>query len=401
MSSMRSDWKEVRLGDYISIKSGLAYQGSKIGHGDALLLGMGCVSFKDKFVYDGARPYDDNSINDSYCVLPGDIVLATRQQSDNLPILAMPAIIPEDLNSKKIIFGTNLYKIENNSEISNKFIYWLLKHQHYVAYISGIKSGTAVQMVTKKNIEKYKFLCPPYEQREKIAESLWNYDQLIENNNKRIKILEDMAESLYKEWFVRFRNPLQRKKIGKVNDLCSIKSGFAFKSDDWQETGSKVVKIKDLDGDFVNTNNLDCVSEEVAKKAIKFRLNTGDLTIAMTGATIGKIGIVKDDNLYTNQRVGKFFVDKKYVPYLYCFFKQEHIVETVIVFSGSSAAQPNISGENLEKIDMPFDKELIDKFSVVVNPVFNEIITLLKRNDYLIQQRDALLPRLMSGKLEV
>lgn len=93
------DWKIVRLGDYISIKSGLVYKGSKIGKGSSILLGMGCVSFKDKFVYSGARPYDGDDCNKRFLVNSGDIVLATRQQSNNMPILAMPAIIPDSFKN--------------------------------------------------------------------------------------------------------------------------------------------------------------------------------------------------------------------------------------------------------------------------------------------------------------
>ena len=167
----KKEWQNVRLGDYISIKSGLAYKGCHIGKGESLLLGMGCVSFKEKFIESGARPYNDPS-DDRFVVKPGDIVLATRQQSNNLPILAMPAIIPFKYKNKRVLFGTNLYKVENKSEIDNRFLFWLLKHQHYVNYIAGVKSGTAVQMVTKKNVEDYKFNCPPKSIRDKISNIL-------------------------------------------------------------------------------------------------------------------------------------------------------------------------------------------------------------------------------------
>lgn len=88
-----SEWKEYRLGDIIEIKSGFAYKGDMIGYGENILLGMGCVSYKERFLMSGARTYAGNCA-DRYCANSGDIVLATRQQSDNLPILGMPAIIP-------------------------------------------------------------------------------------------------------------------------------------------------------------------------------------------------------------------------------------------------------------------------------------------------------------------
>lgn len=165
------EWKEVRLGDIVSIKSGLAYKGAFIGKGENILLGMGCVSFKDKFLFSGARPYEADC-DDKYCVEPGDIVLATRQQSDNLPILAMPAIIPPSLKAKKIIYGTNLYKVENHSEVTNDFLFWQLKTPNYIDYISSVKTGSVVRMVTKKNVEDYVFRCPPKEVRDRISKLL-------------------------------------------------------------------------------------------------------------------------------------------------------------------------------------------------------------------------------------
>ena len=98
------EWKEYKLGDIVSIASGFAYKGEYIGHGDNLLLGMGCVSFKEKFLISGARPYCGDCA-ERYLAKSGDIVLATRQQSDNLPILGMPAIIPEELKDKAKVIG--------------------------------------------------------------------------------------------------------------------------------------------------------------------------------------------------------------------------------------------------------------------------------------------------------
>lgn len=197
------EWKEVRLGDIVSIKSGLAYKGAFIGKGENILLGMGCVSFKDKFLFSGARPYEADC-EDKYCVEPGDIVLATRQQSDNLPILAMPAIIPASLKAKKIIYGTNLYKVENHSEVTNDFLFWQLKTPDYIDYISSVKTGSVVRMVTKKNVEDYVFRCPPKEVRDRISKLLWGLDRKIELNNKINADLEEMAQAIFKNWFVDF-----------------------------------------------------------------------------------------------------------------------------------------------------------------------------------------------------
>lgn len=176
-------WKQTRLGDVISIKSGFAYKGDHIGMGDYYLLGMGCVSFKDTFLLMGARKYCGNA-PERYFAKPGDIVLATRQQSDNLPILGMPAMIPTSFNGKNVIIGSNLYRIENHSDISNDYLFWLLKSPAYISHIRSCQTGTTVRMITKADIEDFTFLCPPNNERKKIASLLWNFEKKIELNNR-------------------------------------------------------------------------------------------------------------------------------------------------------------------------------------------------------------------------
>ena len=177
------EWKSIKLGDIVRIGSGLAYKADYLGSGDALLLGMGCVSFTEKFLRKGARPYSGNS-EDRYIVSPGDIVLATRQQSDNFPILGMPAIIPVDYQGKRLIAGSNLYVVHNQSDIDNRFLYWLLKTPEYISHISSCKTGTTVRMITKKDVESFVFKCPPKKERDRIADFLWSIEDKIDLNNR-------------------------------------------------------------------------------------------------------------------------------------------------------------------------------------------------------------------------
>ena len=197
------EWKEYRLGDLINISSGFAYKGEFIGNGENYLLGMGCVSFRDTFLVSGIRPYSGDA-PDRYLAYSGDIVLATRQQSDNLPILGMPAIIPKKYDGHKMIIGANLYKVQNNSDFSNEYIYWLMKSPAYVHHIKSCQTGTTVRMITKANIEDFTFLAPQKETRDKIAQFFWNIENKIELNRRINENLEQQAQALFKSWFVDF-----------------------------------------------------------------------------------------------------------------------------------------------------------------------------------------------------
>ena len=395
------EWKEVRLGDIVSIKSGLAYKGAFIGKGENILLGMGCVSFKDKFLFSGARPYEADC-DDKYCVEPGDIVLATRQQSDNLPILAMPAIIPPSLKAKKIIYGTNLYKVENHSEVTNDFLFWQLKTPNYIDYISSVKTGSVVRMVTKKNVEDYVFRCPPKEVRDRISKLLWGLDRKIELNNKINADLEEMAQAIFKNWFVDFEPFKDGKfvdselgmipegwKVGGLFDIAEI-----FDKKRKPLSGNVREKMDKIYPYYGATSCMDYVDDYIFD---------GIYTL------IGEDGsVVKENGLPYMQYVwGKMWVNN-----------HAHILQgkngystemihallsiTNIKFLVTGAVQAKLSQGNMQKILVAIPpKNVLDEIRPVIDNLYSKIRSLSDENSRLSLLRDTLLPRLMSGEIEV
>lgn len=301
--------------------------------------------------------------------------------------------------------------IPDRTLVNAKYLYY------YFQIDTIIGTGSAQPQLTIPFFQKKKILIhEDISYQQKIASILSAYDNLIQNYKKQIETLQTGTCELYKEWFVRFRFPGWKNakfengipegwKIVRVGDYVKIKSGFAFKSEWWQDEGCPVVKIKDIDNGEIVITDLDFVSEEHTKKAKSFLLNEGDLVIAMTGATIGKIGLApKIKNLYTNQRVGKFFLPEnpfETMPFLYCLFSQNSTVETILCLSGASSAQPNISPDQLESIKFFFNEDIVFQFNKKSAPFFRKILKLREQIINLTQQRDLLLPRLMSGKLEV
>lgn len=298
------------------------------------------------------------------------------------------------------------------------------KIQYYYAFyllksfkLNNFAGGVAQPLITQSILKHLKCDIPPLPIQRKIASILSAYDNLIENNNKRIKLLEQMAESLYKEWFVRFRFPghenvEMENGLPKgwnrlyIKSLTQLKSGYAFKSEWFKEDGESVAKIKDIGGILMDTSDFSYVDKVNCVKAKKFLLVEGDLTIALTGATIGKVSIVPrhHGNIYTNQRLGKFFNGNNPIdnlPFLYCLFKNETMTSNIINLSNSSSAQPNISPEQIENIKIIGNISVIEVFNKYCRSIFSMILSLHQQSQLLIRQRDLLLPRLMSGKLEV
>lgn len=403
------EWKEVRLGDIVSIKSGLAYKGAFIGKGENILLGMGCVSFKDKFLFSGARPYEADC-DDKYCVEPGDIVLATRQQSDNLPILAMPAIIPSSLKAKKIIYGTNLYKVENHSEVTNDFLFWQLKTPDYIDYISSVKTGSVVRMVTKKNVEDYVFRCPPKEVRDRISKLLWGLDRKIELNNKINADLEEMAQAIFKNWFVDFEPFKNGKfvdselgmipegwKVGRLTEIASYMNGLAMQKfpPENNEDSLPVLKIKELGQGFCGTDSDRCscnIKDEC-------KIHNGDVIFSWSGTLLVDVWCGGDCGL--NQHLFKV-TSKDYPKWFYYYWTKHHLQEFIHIAKDKAVTMGHIKRGHLEEalVAIP-DNDSMEKAHELFEPILSKMISLRLENSRLSTLRDTLLPRLMSGELEV
>lgn len=157
--------------------------------------------------------------------------------------------------------------------------------------------------------------------------------------------------------------------IGSIGDYCDIKSGFAFKSDWWTTEGYKVIKIANIVSNTIDLDSCDCVIAEHAHKANNFYVQSGDILIAMTGATTGKIGIVPftDEPIVVNQRVGKFFLGDNPIekaPFLYSTLLYSRVVRHLQPDGTAGSAQDNLSADNIKDVAIVLpDNTLIDSFN--------------------------------------
>ena len=147
------------------------------------------------------------------------------------------------------------------------------------------------------------------------------------------------------------------------------------------------------------------VSDEIAKKIDKrFKISGSDLLIAMTGAEVGKVGLVPitDKELWLNQRVGLFKEKIKYANWFCYLTLSTDEFQNILLSSASGSAQPNISSTQIESTETLIPSiELIERFGETVNPMFEKMLENLSQNQTLTQLRDNLLPQLMTGKIEV
>jgi len=185
----------TRLGDLIEIRGGFSYHSKDLSKGNSYLLGMGCISFTSRFLEGGMRLYSD-VFPDKHLVFPRDIVIATRQQSENMPILGYPAMIPPELEGENLIAASNLYRVVNNSDLNNEVIYQLLRSPNYLEHIRLNTKGTTVGMITKDAIEDYYFVLPSKESIIKLESELKAIVELIFLKRREIKALNRMKDLL-------------------------------------------------------------------------------------------------------------------------------------------------------------------------------------------------------------
>lgn len=300
------------------------------------------------------------------------------------------------LSKEKCWVSDNAILGINTSDTDIIYLYYLLKSLN----LNAKHIGSGQPLITQDILNNIKIPLPPLDIQKKIAGVLGALDDKIELNNKINNNLEQQAQALFNEKIL--NNPKQ----GCIGDYCNIKSGFAFKSSWWQNSGVRVIKIKNIESSELNLHECSYVSEDKISIAKDFVVKGGDLLIAMTGATIGKFAIVPhvDEILLVNQRVGKFFLGDnplEKLPFIYCTLKQPEVVSEIIN-RGQGSAQPNISGNDIMSITCTYpDENIIANFNNICRPYFEKIIMNQYENTRLSALRDTLLPKLMSGEIDV
>ena len=303
--------------------------------------------------------------------------------------------------------------IKSKKGYDSKFIYYVLSDNNFFNYDTVTSKGTKMPRGTPRAIMKYLVPDIDIETQKRIADVLSHYDQLIDNNNKRIKILEQMAENLYKEWFVRFRFPghedvefeggipkgWKRIKLKEVYDTSS--GGTPSREHDEYYSNGDIPWIKTGEmQDCILIRTEEYITNEGLKHSSAKIIDKDSVLIAMYGVNIGKLAYSTMEA--TCNQACCVFKDKSKDSTKHYLFQYLKSIREYLLLIGFGAAQQNLSQDLIKNIRILLpDKEVIKAFEKNVEPLYLETISILHKNRVLIKQRDLLLPRLMSGRLEV
>ncbi|AOW11008.1 restriction endonuclease subunit S [Flavobacterium gilvum] len=415
---MREGWKEYLLGDLITIKHGYGFKGEFFVDepNKNLLLTPGNFAIGGGFKSDKMKYYE-GPISSDFVLSAGDVIVTMTDLSKQADTLGFSARIPNDpknvyLHNQRI----GLVSLKNH-DCDLEFIYWLLRTHSYQRYIAGSSSGATVKHTSPAKIYSAKVQIPKSKvTQRKIASILSAYDDLIENNLKRIKLLEEKAQLTYEEWFVKMRFPghetakfdeetglpegWEKKTIG---DVCKVSGGGTpSRTVDEYWDGGDITWFSPTDLSKANSlcvlDSSQKITEFGLKKSSAKLLDTNSFMMT-SRATIGLFALINKP-FTTNQGfinvtpTNEF--DKGFLIYNFKYRVEE------FKSHATGATFPELSKSKFNALDIIWpNEESLKLFSEITSVIHTQLFNLTKQNHLLNEARDILLPRLMSGMIDV
>lgn len=400
------EWKEVRLGDVCEIITGFPFPGKKyskegirVVRGDNVTIGnLRWDAEKDKR---WNEPFDKTEY---YSLQANDIVIGM----DGSRVGKNKARIKkEDL---PLLLAQRVACVRHNELAEQDYLYYNIFSKKFIDYVNSIHTGSAIPHISQKQIEDYKILLPDLETQRRIASILSSLDRKIELNNKINADLEEMAQAIFKNWFVDFEPFKDGKfvdselgmipegwKVGRLTEIASYMNGLAMQKfpPENNEDSLPVLKIKELGQGFCGTDSDRCscnIKDEC-------KIHNGDVIFSWSGTLLVDVWCGGDCGL--NQHLFKV-TSKDYPKWFYYYWTKHHLQEFIHIAKDKAVTMGHIKRGHLEEamVAIP-DNDSMEKAHELFEPILSKMISLRLESSRLSLLRDTLLPRLMSGELEV
>lgn len=309
-----------------------------------------------------------------------------------------------------ITVDTHVTIVRPSEDIDARYLGYVIRVNEPL--ITSLGKGATNQIeLSASDLEKINFNIPSKEIQIKISNILSSYDNLIENNIKRIKLLEESAELVYREWFVNLKFPGYEKcniinEIPKdwntklVKEFGEVITGKTPSTKISEYYGGDIPFIKTPDMSdvyIIKTNQL--LTEEGAKTQEKKYVHKNTILVSCIG-TVGVVSLTSELSQFNQQINGLIPKEENYLYYMY--FKFKSLKEYLEALGSSGATMLNVNKGKFENIEvLEPSKEVLDKFTNICKPIFNSILNIQYQNDKLKEARDILIPRLISGEIEV
>lgn len=354
----------------------------------------------------------------------GDIVMTTRGNG-----VGQVAYISQDI--KGLINAQMLIIRSDNETINSLFLFYYMSSKAIQQQIRNFSSGSAQPQIPIKDLKSLYLSIPKaISTQQKIASILSAYDELIENNKQRIKLLEEMAEEIYKEWFVRLRFPNYENTefvdgLPKGWRIVRLKECFEhYIGGGWGEDTPSVknnepayvIRGTDIPNAKVGNLNFEVLRYHSASNLLSRRLQANDIVFEVSGGTetqsLGRSLLISkslidrfDEDLICASFCKLIRAKQSLISGLFIYLLLNRLYKTgeIMLYQVQSTGISNYKFEDFiekQKVQIP-TTEIQDSFNEIIQPMFDEIQMLGAKNQLLQQTRDLLLPRLISGKLSV
>lgn len=321
---------------------------------------------------------------------------AAKLIEPNRVIVAMYGVTAAKVAINKIELSTNqaCCNLKINPDKANyEYVYYCLLNEY--EHLASLANGGAQQNLNSQTIKDFEISVPDLETQQKIVRILSTLDQKIELNSQQNQTLENLAARLIRNYNEKEGDTITLKAI------MSFENGFAFKSKDYQESGKyKVITIKNVQDGLIDSSSsqfMDSLPKDIKEY---HKLSVGDVLLSLTG-NVGRVGIVFENNLLLNQRVAKIKPkDMRLLPFLYFVFRQKDFKQKLEALA-KGTAQLNLSPvETLEQKINYSDRPVVE-LSKSLTLLFKKIILNNQNSKELVNMRDSLLPKLMSGEINI
>lgn len=406
-----SEWKEYRISELGKIGRGKSKhrpRNDKILYGGEYpFIQTGDVKKANFYINKHNESYNEVGLAQSKLWDEGTLCITIAANIADTAILKYPACFPDS------IVGFIPYK-----DISDiRFVKYYF--DIYKKHMEAISMGATQNNLSIKKLESLKFIFPNLQTQERIADVLSTYDDLIENNSKRIEILEKTAEEIYKEWFVRMRFPGYEDakfekgipkgwEVVKLEDICTLVRGISYSTKEIEKNkGVAMLTLKSVNayGGY-NYGGLRFFDGNIADRHY---LRKNDLVMAITDMTqdrrvIGQVCLIPKTSykelVFSADLIllGELKVEK---GYMYALLRYGGLSQHIAMFA-NGANVLHLNQRTLNKINFLVAPKLLRKdYDLFYKEIQIEINILEVQNQNLTKQRDLLLPRLMNGTIEV
>lgn len=315
-------------------------------------------------------------------------------------------------SDEKIVLSQRLFDVRLNDEVCHKYVYYFMTSHRYQKDLEGRATGTTVTGLRQPELLKSTILLPPLSAQRSISSILSSLDRKIELNNKINADLEEMAQAIFKNWFVDFEPFKDGKfvdselgmipegwKIGTLTDVIKLMPGGTPKTSEplyWDNGTIPFFSPKDVNGVYCFTTEKHIT--ETGLNKCSSNLYPKDTIFITCRGTVGKVCLAACDMAMNQSNYAIKAIDG--YSQCYVFFLVKSVVERLIKKSNGAVFSAITSKDFDEEILIPSQKAVED-FTNVIDGIFRRIFTIGTENSRLSLLRDTLLPRLMSGELEV